>query len=121
MKIEVKYNIGDNIRYIQRTPHAVYVECPCCGGEGWIFGADKKIYDCPNCEGFGKICEKEIESEEEKTGTIKTFAVSYNSEMECYHGKPWIYYTTPQSLYRIMQDDIIEKIYSEEEQMAYSE
>lgn len=121
MIIDVKYNPGDNIRYIERKQHEVYGPCPCCDQTGKITGADGEKYECPNCEGSGEVYEGMIESEEEKTGTIKTFAVSYNNEMECYHRKPWIYYTTPQSSYHIMQDDIIEKIYSEEEQLAYSD
>ena len=121
MKIEVKYNIGDNIRYIERKQHDVYVECPCCRGKGWILGADEETYECPRCEGYAEVYDGTEEILEEKTGTIQTFHVSYDSEIECYHGKPWIYYTTPHSLYRIMQDDVIEKVYSEEEQMAYSE
>lgn len=112
MIIDIKYNLGDNIRYIERKQHEVYGPCPCCDQVGEIIGADGEKYECPNCEGSGKVYEGMIESKKEKTGTIKAFAVSYNSEMECYHGKPWIYYITPHSSYHIMQDDIIEKIES---------
>lgn len=115
MIIDIKYKPGDNIKYIERQLHEVYGSCPCCNQTGEIIGADGKKYECPNCEGSGKVYEKTIESEEEKTGTIKAFTVNYDSRMECYHGKPWIYYTTPHSSYHIMQEDIIEKVYSEEE------
>lgn len=115
MIIDVKYNLGDNIRYIERKRHETYGPCPCCNQVGEIIGVDGKKYECPNCGGSGEVFEGMIESKEEKTGTIQSFIVSYHSDMECYHEKPWIYYTTPHSSYHIMQDDIIEKVYSKEE------
>ena len=113
MIIDIKYNIGDNIRYIERKRREVYGPCPCCDQTGEIIGADGEEYECPNCDGSGRVYKETIKTEEEKTGTIKTFVVSYNSEMECYHGKPWIYYTTPHSSYHIMQEDVIGKVISD--------
>ncbi len=113
MIINVKYDIGDTIKYIERKKQYVYGSCPCCNRAGEITGVDGEKYECPNCKGSGKVYKEMIESKEEKTGTIKTINVSYSSEMECYHGKPWIYYTTPHSSYHIMQEDVIEKIISD--------
>lgn len=121
MIINVKYDIGDTIRYIEKKRNYVYGSCPCCNKTGEITGADGEKYECPNCKGSKKVCKGITESEEEKTGTIKTINVSYDSGMECYHGKSWIYYTTPHSSYHIMQEDIIEKIVSDQDKLAYSD
>lgn len=115
MIIEVKYNIGDSIRYIERKDHITWKPCLCCDKNGYIVGADGEKYDCPVCEGRGRV-EGEIKTEEEeKTGTIKTIHVHFDSEMASFHGKPDIYYTTPQSIHHIDQEDIIERIFTEEE------
>ncbi len=109
MIIEVKYDIGDNIEFIERCGHEVYGPCPCCGKKGYIVGEDGEEYDCPVCKGAKTICEGTIKTEEKKTGTIKSFRVKYDSDMECYE-KPWIYYNIPQSTYNIAQEDVIRKI-----------
>ena len=83
MMIDVKYNIGDSIRYIEKTSHPVWGCCPCCEGEKYIIGADGEQYECPKCEGNGTV--------------------------DSYHGKPNIYYTIPQSFYHIQQEDILGK------------
>ena len=122
MIIEVKYNVGDSIRYIERKNHEVWGPCPCCDGFKYITGADGEKYECPVCEGKGQVLEGELESEEEKTGTISSIHVIYDSN---YHGRagrePWVYYNIPQDRYNIDQKDIIERIFTEEEQLAYSD
>ena len=42
MIIDVKYNLGDNIRYIERKRHVTYGPCPCCNQVGEIIGVDGK-------------------------------------------------------------------------------
>lgn len=110
MIINVKYDVGDNIRYIDRTSHCAYIICPCCEGKKYITGADNLRYICPNCDGTGKIEEGIIETEEIKTGTIKEVIVRYSSGMDCYQKEPWIRYRIPQSVNNIKQEDILEKI-----------
>lgn len=116
MIIEIKYNVGDSIRYIERRTHEVWGSCPCCDKSGYIIGADGEKYDCPNCEGKGQVFEGDLESEEEKTGTISSMHVVYDSNYFGRRGRePWIYYNIPQSNYNINQDDVIERIFTEEE------
>lgn len=110
MTIDVKYNIGDNIRYIEKISHLVWGRCPCCEGEKYIIGADGEQYECPKCEGNGKIREENLNVEDEKTGTIKSIHIHYDSDIDSYHGKPDIYYIVPQSVYHIQQEDILGKI-----------
>lgn len=116
MIIEIKYNVGDSIRYIERKTHEVWGPCTCCDGSGYITGFDGEKYDCPNCEGKGQVFEGELESEEEKTGTVSSVHVVYDSNYYGHRGKkPWIYYNIPQNHYNINQEDVIERIFTEEE------
>lgn len=108
MIINVKYDIGDTVRYIEKIIDPVWEPCPCCNGKKYIIGADKEKYQCPNCEGEGKVEGEDAFVEKEKTGTIQTIHVYYNSG-SCYD-KPSIYYTIPQSVYQIQQEDILEKL-----------
>lgn len=108
MIIDVKYNIGDNIRYIEKISYPVWKLCPCCNGKKYIIGADEEKYRCPKCEGNGQVHEEDTSIEKEKTGTIKTIHIHYNSDS--YYDKPSIYYTIPQSVYHIQQEDILRKI-----------
>lgn len=111
MIIDVKYNIGDNIRYIKENFYPVWKTCPCCDGKKYIIGADERKYQCPNCEGYGEVQEDDMHVEkEEKTGTINSVHINYASDMDSYHGKPDIFYTVPQSFYHIQQEDILGKI-----------
>ena len=110
MTIDVKYNIGDSIRYIEKISHLVWDLCSCCKGEKYIIGADGEQYECPKCEGNGKIRKENLNVEDEKTGTIKSIHIHYDSDISSYHGKPDIYYTIPQSFYHIQQADVLGKI-----------
>ena len=111
MTIDVKYNVGDNIRYIKENFYPVWEPCPCCDGKKYIIGADERKYQCPNCEGHGKVMmEDDMRTEEEKTGTIDSVHVTYDSNMDSYHGKPNIFYTIPQSVYHIPQENVLGKI-----------
>ncbi len=110
MTIDVKYNIGDNIRYIEKISHPVWGRCPCCDGEKYIVGVDGEHYECPKCGGNGKVHEGDLNVETEKTGTIKSVHIHYDSDMDFYHGKSNIYYSIPQGSYHIRQEDVLEKI-----------
>lgn len=110
MKIDTKYNIGDNIRYIEKISRPIWSCCPCCEGKKYIIGADGEQYECPKCDGNGKIPEESLNVENKKTGTIKSIHIHYDSDIGSYHGKPNIYYTIPQSIYHIRQEDILERI-----------
>ena len=45
MIIDVKYNLGDNIKYIERKEYEDYGSCPCCNQTGEIIGVDGEKYD----------------------------------------------------------------------------
>lgn len=112
--IRIKYDVGDSIRYNERTHKPIVVDCPCCGGKGYITGCDGNHYECGYCEGMGKYSTENFKEEVvEKTGTISRVIVKFDSAMDCYHGKAQIYYHVPYSIKNIMQEDIIERIADE--------
>ena len=94
-----------------------YVKCGCCNGEGTIIGHDGKRYDCGNCEGEGTVRDGYDVEEELKEGTIKIVNFEYNSNRL---NKLKIWYETPHD-YKIMQEDIIERVVSEQEKLAYTD
>ena len=110
MIIEIKYNVGDNIRYTYSDYVTKYVKCPCCDGSGYIVGKNGKVYDCPNCDPdhWGQIKDGYDIFKHEVTGTISAFHVNYDSTLK----KPIIYYSTPQDS-KIFQEDIIERVVSD--------
>ena len=122
--IQIKYDVGDNIRFFDIKKEAIKIECPCCGGSGHIIGYDNQEYECGECEGEGTIQTGEYKEYKcEKTGTISSVHVHYDSNM-IRHGKfgePAIYYNTLHSRSNIYQEDIIEKIVGEQEILAYTE
>ena len=112
--INIKYDVGDNIKYIHRIHKDIMDECPCCGGTGQIIGVDGKWYECGECEGSGKIYsgkQEIIESIEE--GTICDVHAHYDSNVLPKMDKAIIYYRTPHNTKKIMEEDIIERIVSE--------
>lgn len=112
--INIKYDVGDNIRYIERKRKPILIDCPCCGGSGKIIGKDGNLYDCGECEGQGKYHVDSWEEELcEKTGTICRVSVRYDTSMSSFYGKAEIYYNVPHSTKNISQDDVIERIESE--------
>lgn len=120
--INIKYDVGDNIRYIDRKRKPILIDCPCCGGKGYVMGCDGNPYDCGECEGQGKYHADSWEEELcEKTGTICRAVVKYDTSMSSFHGEAEIYYNVPHSTKNISQDDVIERIESEQEKLAYSD
>ena len=116
MIIEVKYGVGDAIKYLKKKRKEIIDECPCCGGTGNVEGVDGNLYDCGYCDSTGFIETGRYEEEvEELIGTISSVHVAYDSNIarKGQLGKVQISYCVPQSYYNIMQEDIIEKIESE--------
>ena len=69
MIINIKYNINENIKYIDKNPRMFFKACHCCNGLGYIIGADNIKYNCPFCKGEKETFYK-IEMEEiKKVGT----------------------------------------------------
>lgn len=118
MQINILYDVGDKIRYVQPHQQEIVKNCSCCAGTGQIVGRDGLIYECGECEGSGiKRTGKYRVTTEERTGTISSVHVAYDSNMCRGRGKDlgyvYIYYNVPQNHYNIDQEDIIEKIVSE--------
>lgn len=112
MKIDVKYAVGDKIRYWRIDRKERYATCGCCGGLGWIEGKDKYNYPCPECDEFGKILAGVEEIKVEDEGTISAVHVHYDSNIMTKkgYGVVNIYYSLPQKAEHIQQEDIIGKI-----------
>jgi len=113
MNINVKYNIGDKIRYFEKDSVPIFKICPCCGGRTYIMGLDSMVYKCPNCEGDGQIYTGETKIEkQEKIGIIKAIHINYDSDSDYYKKRgPEIYYTVSSissNSYNIEQNDIFE-------------
>lgn len=117
MTINIKYNIGDNIRYIYKEWTPKYIKCSCCNGKGRIIGFDLKQYDCPNCGSRGEIKDGCSLKKEIKEGTISCIFAQYDSRL---FDRTTIWYGTPHDP-KIFENDIIEKVVSEQEKFAYTE
>lgn len=58
MKIESKYNIGDEIEYKSSEYSEERRPCEFCGGTGTALDYQGHLVECPNCEGVGTITEE---------------------------------------------------------------
>lgn len=119
MIIDVKYNVGDCIKFYKKNWTEKYVKCGCCNGEGSIIGYNGKRYDCGHCGGKGVIRDGYDVEEELKESIISSVHFQYDSDA-IEKKKLKIWYKTPRES-RILQEDIIEKVVSEQEMMGYSE
>lgn len=76
MLIEVKYAIGDHVRFKNSATIVEKEDCEFCGTIGTITGLDGTVEDCPRCDGKG-YTEKEISSELEYDAVINDIKVYY--------------------------------------------
>lgn len=104
MIIDVKYDIGDKVKYVYREQHRILEKCGCCGGNKAIIGLDYKEYRCPKCDGTGCIYIGHMEHEEVREGVVWGVEVEYRSVRD---KRPIINYNMP---HKISQDDVIEVI-----------
>lgn len=102
MNIEIKYNIGDVIKY--RTTNTTTETAPCtfCNGSKTIQGHDNSVLPCPRCNGTGIM---HLTETREGTATINQFSVNYDSGSNTV---PTIIYRTPNGQFK--QEDIIETV-----------
>ena len=114
MIIDVKYDIGDVVKYIERRKDKVFGPCSCCDGDGYITGSDEVKYVCPKCRGEKQDFLGEKVSEEEKVGTLSSIHVRYDSNFDedslvskFGRNKLLIYYHVLRSDYCIKQEDIV--------------
>lgn len=119
MIVDVKYNVGDCIKFYKGDWIPRYKKCPCCNGAGWVKGYDGGQYDCGNCEGEGQVRDGYDVEKELKESIISSVHFQYDSDA-VEKKKLKIWYRTPRES-RILQEDVIEKVVSEQEMMGYSE
>ena len=106
MIIDVKYNVGDKVKWKSFVETKDHVTCPFCGGKNVINGEDGSQMICPRCYGNGNIV---VEKEIDREGSIIQILVSYNSnEKQKYIGGPEILYNINGSL--VDQSRILEVI-----------
>lgn len=74
MIIEVKYDIGDKIKWQYGVKSNNYITCPFCNGENVIIGKDGSQIICPKCHGNGNIRE---EIQHERVDIIDGVYVNY--------------------------------------------
>ena len=76
MLIDVKYAIGDKVRFKHTVVIVDKEACTFCNESGYVTGADGTTEECPRCEGKGYI-EVEINGELTYEGEIKDIQVYY--------------------------------------------
>ena len=88
MLIDVKYKIGDKVRFKHPVVAFRRVKCACCDGIGTIIGRDGKEYECPECEGNGYLDEEYKDYDAVHESTIRGI------ECFCYGDKrePYVLY-----------------------------
>lgn len=59
MKIKLKYNVGDTLRFEKRDIQVSTEKCPACGGSKKTVLLDGEAYICPKCHGVGSITKSE--------------------------------------------------------------
>lgn len=117
MIIDVKYQVGDNVKYIHKEYVTEYIKCPCCDGKGFIMGHDNMKYNCPSCGISGQIKDGHKIREEVREGTISYVFAQYDTRLK---DSIIIWYGTPHDP-KIFQSDIIERMVSEQEKLAYTD
>lgn len=53
MKIETKFNLGDEVYFINQGHKVKYIECDSCDGTGKIELKNKNLVECITCNGKG--------------------------------------------------------------------
>ena len=102
--INLKYDIGDVVKYKTTEDEYKYAVCEFCGGTGRVWGVNNTSANCPRCGGNTEILKDIVKKEVIKEGTIERWCVnSYNKEEPHY-----IMLRNKAKL--IKESDIIEKV-----------
>lgn len=117
-QINIDYDIADVVRYKKRTKVRQYEKCSFCGGEGRIKGKDGTWMDCPACEGDGEVEGDLIVNIEIKEDTIRDIELQWRCIDN--FGRPEPRYILLRDGY-VWQSDVIEKIVSDQDKLAYSD
>ena len=92
MLIEVKYAIGDKVRYRHATTIVEKEDCTFCNGSGEIVSMfDGTIEECPRCDGRGYL-ENEYDGTREYIGTIRDIQVYYYGDKNPGVPSPYVLY-----------------------------
>lgn len=117
--IKFKYDIGETIKYKMKVYHPIFEVCKFCGGTGQIQGMDETYEECPVCEGQKSNHVRDVLEEKIVEGPISAIHIHYDSNAYPTSDKP--YYSVLRDPHDVKEEDIIERVYSEEEQLAYSD
>lgn len=55
MRIDTKFNIGDNVYVLEEVRENKCVKCAFCNGKGEVKGVNGDIAYCPVCSGDGEV------------------------------------------------------------------
>lgn len=80
MVVEIKYGIGDRVKFKFAQKEIEYAPCPCCGGRGTIDGVDGNEYECSECDGSGKVEIKSIKVMHDYYNTIDDIKVVWSRD-----------------------------------------
>ena len=103
--INLKYDIGDVVKYKTTEDEYKYAACEFCGGTGRVWGANNASAACPLCGGYTKILKDIIKKEVIREGTIERWRMSSLDEEPYY-----ILLRNPTKL--IKESAIVEKVNS---------
>jgi len=81
--LDVKYAIGDTVRFKHVAIYDKREDCTFCGCSGKIKGLDGTVVDCPKCGGTGYF-EEEVKGEHLYTGTIRDIQAFVFHDQESY-------------------------------------
>lgn len=107
--INLKYDIGDVVKYKTIEDEYEYAACEFCGGTGRIWGVTHTSAACPMCGGYTKTLKDIVKKEVIKEGTIERWRMSSLDEEPYY-----ILLRNPAKL--IKESDIVEKVNSDGEE-----
>ena len=95
MTIEVKYSIGDRVKFRHSVSDIDLIPCTFCNCTGKVTGADGTTDDCPRCDGRSAI-QEEYDAIKEFEGIIKRIELHMDGKKEPYvlyqmEGWKWSY------------------------------
>lgn len=103
MNIDIKYNIGDKVKWRKSQELNQYETCSFCNGAKEVQGADNTVLPCPKCHGRGTT---KVLGYIDGIGKIIGMSINYNSE---YMTKLIVAYRLTDGI-DVEQDEIVEKI-----------
>lgn len=106
--INLKYDIGDVVKYKTIEDEYKYATCEFCGGTGRVWGANNTSAACPLCGGYTKILKDIVKKEVIKEDTVKEWFIHADDKEPNY-----IFLRESRT---IKESDIVEKVNSDGEE-----